>query len=1614
MTISWTNASAQSYPFPQNVDYSFGLKPDGANDAAVSTAYTYWKSNYVTSNGACAGRRVIFDYYPGTGRGKEDKSRTVSEGIGYGMLIAAYMNDRNLLDDLWAFYKANRNGNGVMNWRIDNTCNATGQNGATDAELDVAMALIVASYQWQSDVYLNDAKMMIRIVREKEFQGLVLKPGDMFGGTGLTCPSYFSPAYYRVFKDYDPGYESFWDNAAAKGYDIIEAAGGTTGLVPDWCNEAGQASGEAIGKYEDDGKNFIFDAIRTPFRSGIDYLWHGNADAKTYCTKLSNWLTNNHGSASDIGAKYGTAVNGNEGAKINGYKNNTFLGCFGVGLMGTDLTNKQGFLNDIYQTNVSTQPQNGEYFNASFKLLSLLVMTGNFYLPPPDQCDAPDLGEDVSLCNAPITLDANLTGRTFVWRKNGVAVSGSSSTLSVTQAGDYEVIATDGDGCVRRDKINVASADLEASFIAKPGPGSIILENTSSGGISDYTWTLDGADEKTEVDVIYDNLTSGSYEVKLVVDNSGYGCASTDELTKIIVVGEGEGIAADDFEEANDRKIYGFGFNGVLSPPKKKCGPDDLTAECPDYPCGLAEMITDPANVEEYGSFGFSFDEAEGAPFDLSDYPYVSVKLWATEEVDVGVKLAMNNLPTYDVSSASKTITITTEPQVFTLDFTDIVSGYDNVSKGSIPVSAWDNVTGLQFRPFENDLTFTGTVYLDWFVVGTAGLQPPAISFKKDEDGYPAYEYAPDYYPNDPALANCTVSSEGEPCYSKVKDWLPAISLCAGDSKEVTVPSCTAEKIKWYKGNTFLKEGDTYEISAPGKYYVELINQGGIARDSVEVTGGGAPEADFAYTVEDYGKGYRFQMNATNFDTFEWDYGIPAAELDDPDAVNWEEGYNYYTVPGVYDVCLEISNSECPSTPPVQECKEITVECQQDPYTFTFTSSETITDDTIKVCGGSPITVEAAARYTASIADEPLTGTDAIVNYLGWGGITDVETADTEEVTFTPTDYSFYLAINTDDKCGTRTSDSIYVEVTPGVAAAITINQHKTDSAQLVASNSPLYTVFETPWAGEGATYVWSVDDAVVTTADGLEAHIDFYNYGGSGSHKVQVVVTGDCGTDPDEQVFEICSPDATPTFEITAANLSAELNYTGGDFDENYYTYTWVIDGTDVEVDENPYTHDFITEGTHTVNLVINNGCEDFTGIEKEYVAAAECTPIDPADVVFTESTEDVCGNETGVVYTVELIDDATGYDWTVPTGATFTKSTDGNSITVAFGTTSGDVTATATNSCSGTGESNTTAVVIKAKPDAAFTPSVNGTVVTLDVTNPDANTTYTWDIDGATKEGASVQQDLGASGTYTVSLVANNGCDDNEGTSSDDICIGIASSEISEITGSDVVLDTDLPVSYSVESITGATYTWSVPATWTFTGTGTNEITVSAITGSGTVSVEVSSTCTTSSIARDLDVEYSEEISSIAITANPDGEDGITGEVSYEGGNADDVITWTITNSDDPNDVTTITGSTIDEILADGSYEVCVQISNNVTTSVSECKTVPVNNNCTPKLGTIGSIVSDDVVCDGSDLDLSIAEVTNAETYTWSTTSGTISGTGTLSYINWSNRYSSSYSCC
>lgn len=390
-------SNAQTKPFPANVIYTNGAMAATKNSQDASDNYDIWKTNFVS---ACSnGRyRVKFD----------DASKTVSEGIAYGMLLSAYKGDKTLFDGLWLYYKDNVNGNGVMNWKINGCSGTEGYNGATDAELDAAFALIIADYQWGSTgtiSYKNDAKTLITAIKNFEIEAntFVLKPGDAFGGSAITNPSYFAPAYYRAFGNFTSD-ATYWNTVATKAYTIINSNltqnNAVGGLVSDWCTESGAHSSQASG-YANGGKSYTYDAARTPWRIALDYLWYGTADAKTYAKKSSDFVRVTLNGTANIKDGY------NQDGSLKGqYHNATFVGAFATAAMAGE---NQTHLNASY-TDLKNLNEPNSYFNQTLKTLYLFTLTGNFYLPP----SATLATTDFDLDKATITVYPNPSKNTFM------------------------------------------------------------------------------------------------------------------------------------------------------------------------------------------------------------------------------------------------------------------------------------------------------------------------------------------------------------------------------------------------------------------------------------------------------------------------------------------------------------------------------------------------------------------------------------------------------------------------------------------------------------------------------------------------------------------------------------------------------------------------------------------------------------------------------------------------------------------------------------------------------------------------------------------------------------------------------------------------------------------------------------------------------------------------------------------------------------------------------------------------------------------------------------------------------------------------------------------------
>jgi endoglucanase len=362
-----------------------GFKPTTLTLADADAAYADWKTNHLEDCGGGMFRT----------RWENDKlDATVSEGIGYGMLLTVAHNEQPAFDGLWNYYKKGSQSNGLLNW-LRYGCDAHrdtkyGQypdGAATDADLDAAMALIMAKCRWGTSTngtdYTAAATSLLGAIKGNETGTdngrAYLQPGDStwFEGMGGGCvnPSYFAPAYYRAFAKFlsNQADKDFWNKLATDTYPILSAgANSSTGLVKNWVSNSGGTA--ACASSYNNPEDFGSDAARTPWRIATDYVWWGTPSAKTFVDKITTWVKGK--GIANIGLWY--KVDGSASGHADTAKHSVItVGSFACGAIAFDQPTADEFASEIKNIPMTSGFDAG-YFPRCLRAVYLLLLTGGF------------------------------------------------------------------------------------------------------------------------------------------------------------------------------------------------------------------------------------------------------------------------------------------------------------------------------------------------------------------------------------------------------------------------------------------------------------------------------------------------------------------------------------------------------------------------------------------------------------------------------------------------------------------------------------------------------------------------------------------------------------------------------------------------------------------------------------------------------------------------------------------------------------------------------------------------------------------------------------------------------------------------------------------------------------------------------------------------------------------------------------------------------------------------------------------------------------------------------------------------------------------------------------
>lgn len=404
---------AQGKPFPQHTAYTAGtIRPNHVSqsqlDTDVGTYYTAWRSRYLkTVSGSSPTQKYV--YYNLEGMASPSNAVSCSEGHGYGMLATAMMAgyDANAHTDfnaLYYFYKAHTSANNpaLMSWQqissngqiLDNV--ADGDDSATDGDMDIAFALLLADRQWASNGSINykaEAVKIIQAILKSEVNQTewILKLGDWATdgssyGKG-TRSSDFMLGHLRTFAKYDATNAVQWTNilnrtAGIVTYQFTSGGSASTGLMPDFFtkNSAGKyvpVTGTFLESKHDG--DYDWNACRDPWRLSMDYLMNGSTTLQAQLTKLNAWIiAKTGGKPSNVKAGY-YVKNGTNGNAYVTYNELAFTAPFAVSAMLS--STNQSWLNELWKYMVSFPIDQGDYFGNTLKLHSMIIASGNGWTP---------------------------------------------------------------------------------------------------------------------------------------------------------------------------------------------------------------------------------------------------------------------------------------------------------------------------------------------------------------------------------------------------------------------------------------------------------------------------------------------------------------------------------------------------------------------------------------------------------------------------------------------------------------------------------------------------------------------------------------------------------------------------------------------------------------------------------------------------------------------------------------------------------------------------------------------------------------------------------------------------------------------------------------------------------------------------------------------------------------------------------------------------------------------------------------------------------------------------------------------------------------------------------
>lgn len=352
--------------------------------------------------------------------------------------------------------------------------------------------------------------------------------------------------------------------------------------------------------------------------------------------------------------------------------------------------------------------------------------------------------------------------------------------------------------------------------------------------------------------------------------------------------------------------------------------------------------------------------------------------------------------------------------------------------------------------------------------------------------------------------------------------------------------------------------------------------------------------------------------------------------------------------------------------------------------------------------------------------------------------------------------------------------------------------------------------------APSATTYAWTVTGGTISGSATASTVSVVWGAGPAGSVSL-LTANGICNST--STVATIINTTPAPVITGPSAICSGTANIYSTGFNSNY-TYTWTItNGT--------YT---FAGNNNTINVTPNTGATSVTVAVLASLNGTTCNgssskavTVSATPTVSVTGNASVCQNSTQVYTGVG----ASTYTFSV-TGGVITSTT-ASTATVVWGPNSGTVSVTGT-SAAGCSSSGSLAVTVNPLPSSEIAGSAQvcaNNPSTYNVTSQ-SGATYAWTVTGGTisgsATGSSINVNWGAAGAGTVNVTVTSGAGC---VSSRTLNTTVNVQPAPVLIGAASVCE-NATQTYTITSIAGSSYNWSVNGGNIVSGSGTNSVTV------------------------------------------------------------------------------------------------------------------------------------------------------------------------------------------